>query len=68
MRLHDFLCRSAHVRADVTALVGRRGPLDALTRLRDGMTRGEVGFLGSMHFRVFHWLLVSTAPDGQRGP
>jgi MFS family permease len=32
---------------------GGVGPLDALTGLRDGMTRGEVGFLGSMHFFGF---------------
>lgn len=32
---------------------GGVGPLDALTGLREGMSRGEVGFLGSMHFLGF---------------
>ncbi len=32
---------------------GAVGPLDALTGLNDGFTRGEVGFLGSMHFFGF---------------
>ena len=32
---------------------GAVGPLDALTGLQDGFTRGEVGFLGSMHFFGF---------------
>ena len=32
---------------------GGVGPLDALTGLQNGFTRGEVGFLGSMHFLGF---------------
>ncbi len=32
---------------------GGVGPLDALTGLENGFTRGEVGFLGSMHFVGF---------------
>lgn len=32
---------------------GAVGPLDALTGLDGGFTRGEVGFLGSMHFTGF---------------
>ena len=32
---------------------GGVGPLDALTGLQNGFSRGEVGFLGSMHFLGF---------------